>query len=114
MHARAKKFCENFVRLWREERAKGASRPRVGRQAALLAGYGGKSWNERNTILAADQMYNRLVKRPDVIATLKELGLERTGEDWTDITEAGQQLASPGQYAQNPCHHHQVFRTSGF
>lgn len=82
---RAKRFCEIFVRLWLQQWESGIENPRVGRQAAMIAGYGGRSWNEVRAPQAADVMFNKLVKRPEVVNYIRELGLERDGRYWRAI-----------------------------
>ncbi len=81
---RARAFCNVFVSLWRAQRAIGIEFPRVGRQAAMSAGYGATSWNPIRSLQAADVMYNKLLKQAPVIAYLKELGLERDGRKWRE------------------------------
>jgi hypothetical protein len=76
------RFCEIFARLLHEAFANGEKRPKVGRKAALLAGYGENSWNENKTLQAADVLYARLIRRPDVLAYLKQLGVERLNGQW--------------------------------
>ena len=76
------------MRLYREQKAAGVKRPRVGRMAALAAGYGQGSWCESNAIQTADVMFCQLIKRQDVRDYLKEQGFERIGRDWYDTREA--------------------------
>ena len=85
MYPKAKLFAESFVRLWRQQRAAGIKNPRVGRLAALTAGYGQNSWCEERSVQAADMMVNKLLRRPDVLAYIYELGLERDGRHWRDL-----------------------------
>lgn len=80
-------FAEAFVRLWRQKRAEGIERPRVGRLAALAAGYGEGSWCATNAIQTADQMVNRLLKRPEVLARIQQLGLERVNGEWREARQ---------------------------
>ena len=85
---RAREFADTFVRLWREKKAEGVQNPRVGRLAAMMAGYGRTSWCESNAIQTADVMYNKLLKRPEVTDYIRELGLERIGRQWREIVRA--------------------------
>lgn len=82
---RAYDFAHNFVRMWKQKRAAGVRVPRVGRLAALAAGYGRGSWCQRNAELAADQMVVRLLKQPEVLALIHELGLERIDGEWREV-----------------------------
>ena len=75
-------FCEIFAHLLREAAAKGQANPKVGRRAAMLAGYGGGSWNENRLVQTADTMYAKLVRREDVKGYLRQLGVERVGRHW--------------------------------
>lgn len=85
LHPNHKRFAEIFARLWKEQRTKGVKNPRVGRMAAMMAGYGAQSWNETNAVLTADVMFNKLVKRQDVLQYLRELGIERIGRQWREV-----------------------------
>jgi hypothetical protein len=85
---RAKQFAEIFVRLWLEKRAQGVQNPRVGRVAAMMAGYGQGSWCQSNAIQTADVMFNKLVKRSDVMEYIRELGLERIGRQWRPVQQS--------------------------
>lgn len=84
-HARIRRFVEIFVTLWKQQKALGVKNPKVGRQAALLAGYGGKSWSELKRWQAADCMFSRLTKRDDVLQLIREQGLERNGRLWREV-----------------------------
>lgn len=81
---RARVFCDVFVSLWRQHRATGIENPRVGRIAAMTAGYGARSWTPLRSQQAADMMYNKLLKQPAVIQRILELGLERDGRQWRE------------------------------
>lgn len=83
-----KAFCEAFARLFREQRAAGVVSPRVGRMAAMIAGYGQKSWCAIRAIEAADVMFNKLIKRAHVVNYLRGLGIERIDGRWTDRQSA--------------------------
>jgi hypothetical protein len=89
LNPRHRKFCQLFVKFWQEQWALGVKNPRVGRLATLAAGYGGKSWSETNAVQTADVLYNRLVKKPEILNYLRELGLERDGRRWRKV-ESGQ------------------------
>lgn len=78
-------FCDIFLRLFREQRAQGVENPRVGRLAAMTAGYGQESWCPSNSIQTADVMFNKLTKRPDVLEYLRGKGLERVGRQWREV-----------------------------
>lgn len=80
-----KKFCEVFAKLWHQQKQAGVQNPRVGRLAALAAGYGKNSWSESNAIQTADVVFNQLTKRRDVLQYLRELGFERDGRFWRQI-----------------------------
>jgi hypothetical protein len=80
-----KKFAKEFVRLWRHFKSLNVVSPRVGRMAALMVGYGEGSWSSQNTILAADMAACRLLRRPEVLDYIRELGLVRHGRRWEDI-----------------------------
>lgn len=84
-----KRFCELFAQLFHQERAAGIARPKVGRRAALMAGYGSGSWNENRVIQTADTMYAKLVSRDDVTAYLRQLGVVRLGRQWVAVGEVG-------------------------
>jgi hypothetical protein len=88
IHPNHKRFAETFVRLWRDQKARGVLNPRVGRLAALASGYGNTSWCEGNAIQTADVMFNKLVKRPEIVQYIRELGLERVGRQWREIDRA--------------------------
>lgn len=84
-YERVRNFCRTLVRLWKEQHALGVAEPMVGRDAAIFVGYGGKSWSSKKTIQAADVMYNKLTKKPDVLEYIRELGLERDGRGWKEV-----------------------------
>jgi hypothetical protein len=92
------RFVVIFVRLWREKKAAGVEKPRVGRMAATLAGYGQKAHSPKAAVLAVDKQYCELVKRRDVLEAIRGLGLERDGRYWREIGE-DRQASGADHYA---------------
>jgi hypothetical protein len=79
------RFADTFVSLWRREKMAGIDRPRVGRQAAQLVGYGAKSWCLTRALQAADTMQRLLLKKPVVIDRIKTHGLVRDGREFREL-----------------------------
>ena len=70
------RFIERYSQLWKASIASGINDPRVGAKAARQAGYGFKSPTLVHRQLAAERAFNRLIKKPLVLETLKKQGVE--------------------------------------
>lgn len=84
MNERQRVFAQTFVSMYKEARRQGIPKPKVGRRAALAAGYGADSWCDRAKILRADRSYLRNVNNPKVLDYMRDLGLERDGDIWRE------------------------------
>jgi hypothetical protein len=91
MRGRHQAFCDHFIQLFCAAVSAGVEHPRVATDAALLAGYGGRSWCAQRQRQAASNAALRILRLPAVRAYMAEKGLIYGWYGWAVAPAASEQ-----------------------